>query len=294
MPTIHLWGYNDKPSLISPDSIALFWLINLFNIECTVVFSNNVDLSPNKELPVLIKDDGSAICKFDSIVESLWSRNASLLERGLFVFTSERLNRLTDYQLYLNKINYESYTRKVFSHLLYWPMWYNTPLNNRALAKQKCASIGYIEPDTRDEQVGPVDEATKHLARDSKTFQMTQERRQKDKEMLEYTKYNMQYTSQLQEVLKSLLDARKNIPDQLIPADLLLYANLYVQLELPDGERIQTFLQHQFPDFMRSLLETCNKYSHLAVAGNVILREPTFSESGNLLMTTYNFTRNII
>ena len=126
--TIHLWGLNGKASLVSPESVALLWLLNDIpsGHEVTVVFSNNTDLSPNQQLPLLIEGD-KKLYGFTNIAGFLYEQE-SALEMALLHFAHDHICALTQYQLYLNKTNYDGFTRKIFAYLLEWPMWYNTPL----------------------------------------------------------------------------------------------------------------------------------------------------------------------
>lgn len=74
--SVHLWGENGKPSLISAESVALVWFVKACGSEQTkalvkgleVVFSNNTDLSPDGKLPVLILDDGMKVTGYVNIV----------------------------------------------------------------------------------------------------------------------------------------------------------------------------------------------------------------------------------
>ncbi|AET38909.1 SAM complex subunit SAM37 Ecym_3423 [Eremothecium cymbalariae DBVPG len=287
MCIIHLWGEAMKPSLVSPESIALYWFINLYNIETTMVFSNNTDVSPNNELPVCICSDGSYIYGYQGIVEMFLDKKMSLLEAGLIQHTVSTFGCLTDYQLYLNKVNYEKYTRKIFSYLLHWPMWYNTPLKYRELVKKKCANLGYIES-SDDANIGNsiTDQAEKELARSSKAFRNIEKQHEKNQQTLNYVKYSMQYMSKLDSSLTPWIEARKEIGKELNVLDILLYAHIYVQMILPDGARIKEHLKKTFPEFFTMLMSTCDICSSRK-ADKVTIRDPTFLESGNIPMTVY-------
>lgn len=289
MAVIHLWGFDERPSLVSPESIGIFWLVNYYNISCTIIFSNNTDMSPNKELPLGIFPDGFIAYGFLSIVERLLNFNGLLLELSLVQFTLSKINALTEYQLYLNKKNYEQFTRKVFSYLLHWPLWYNAPLHYRNIAKQKCVNEFYIN-DTSDTDI--AEQTTKNLTH-NKTFQQTQKKDQRDHETLESIKHDMQYFGHLSSALKPYVESRDTMPEKLTTSDFLLYANLFVQLELPDGARISKFVEESFPDLYNGFQEFRKTVSSREVAGNVNIRAPTFSESGNIVIEIYRLIRNM-
>lgn len=168
--SVHLWGKDGEASLISVDSIALVWFIKLCTSEeaksmvagLQIVFSNNTDLSSDGKLPVLILDNGTKVSGYVNIVQFLHKnictskyekgtdyeedlaivrKKDRLLEYSLLNYVDVEISRLTDYQLFLNTKNYNEYTKKLFSKLLYFPMWYNTPLQLRSQARENCEEI---------------------------------------------------------------------------------------------------------------------------------------------------------
>lgn len=297
--TIHMWGLEEKPSLISPESIGLYWFLNGYYSKLQVaheiefVFSNNTDLSPNEELPLLVLGDNK-ISGFVNIVDYLMQdltyeiddKGTALLQSSLLQYTSSDLTVLTNYQLYLNKENYETFTRRHFCRLLYWPMWYNTPLHYRAVARERCEDLlGYL-PSEEEEALSSSTEPSE-LAQ-SKTFKVTQQNKRKGKEELQNAKFNMQYLNKLSEHLKVWIQVRERaMSEKVIPADLLMWANIYVQLQLPDKDKVATHLSQTLgSDFFATLQKQLDLCSHFEPI--IPFREPTFQEQGNAIMSIYN------
>lgn len=303
--TIHLWGVDEKPSPISPESIGLYWFLNGYYSklrdasEVEIVFSNNTDLSPNGELPLLVRGD-DRISGFVNVVGYLMegtaqeekSKGATLLQSSLLQYTSSDLAVLTNYQLYLNKVNYETFTRRHFCRLLHWPMWYNTPLHYRAVARERCEDLlGYLPSEdelaSSGSQLAGSGAEPAELAQ-SKTFKVTQQNRRRGKEDLQNAKHNLQYLDKLSGHLKVWIQVRERaLSEKVIPADLLMWANIYAQLQLPDKDKVATHLSQALgSDFFATLqkqLELCSNFESV-----VPLREPTFQEQGNAIMSVYN------
>lgn len=297
--TIHMWGLEEKPSLISPESIGLYWFLNGYYSKVQVaheiefVFSNNTDLSPNEELPLLVLGDNK-ISGFVNIVDYLMQdltseiddKGTALLQSSLLQYTSSDLTVLTNYQLYLNKENYETFTRRHFCRLLYWPMWYNTPLHYRAVARERCEDLlGYLPSEEEEALSGSTEPS--ELAQ-SKTFKVTQQNKRKGKEELQNAKFNMQFLNKLSEHLKVWIQVRERaMSEKVIPADLLMWANIYVQLQLPDKDKVATHLSQTLgSDFFATLQKQLDLCSHFEPI--IPFREPTFQEQGNAIMSIYN------
>lgn len=304
---VHLWGRNGVPSLVCPESVALYWFFTGYydREDIEIVFSNNTDMSPNGELPLLLVVEGSKVvnkvCGFSNIVDYLGENdvgstaqidNKALLPSALLQFTKNELNTLTEYQLYLNKQNYEAFTRKEFSQLLYWPLWYNTPLQNRSRANKKCTNLLIVLPGEDDDEEDKLDDAAK-IAQ-SKTFKITQEKKQKQKDELKNVALNFQYMKKLSKTLGKWIHVRETIlSNKVIPADLLMWANIYVQLKLPDGDKTSNHLSETMgTDFMNTL------QSHLELCSNFEIkinqREPAFSEQGNVIMSIYHLANKFL
>ncbi|CAI1632354.1 hypothetical protein SEUBUCD650_0M01970 [Saccharomyces eubayanus] len=316
---VHLWGENGKPSLISAESVALVWFIKACRSEQTkdlikgleVVFSNNTDLSPDGKLPVLILDDGMKVTGYVNIVLCLKrnthtakheknkndegslvivSKEDRLLEYALLNFIDSEIATLTDYQLFLNTKNYNEYTKKLFSKLLYFPMWYNTPLQLRLQARENCQEIiGSITLEDDEEFIeSKALESASQLAQ-SKTFKITHENKVKNKQELQQVKYNLHFDNRLQNCIKHWLEVREKLDESMVlPSDILFHANIYVQLNLPDGNRIRSKLKQTFGD--EFINNTSNKMEEIAQNSDEDLgqRDPHFKEQGNVVMSLYN------
>ncbi|KAH3683331.1 hypothetical protein WICPIJ_005698 [Wickerhamomyces pijperi] len=159
---LHVWGNKDEFAIIDPESIASIWLLNelLDKSNFTVVPSSNNKLSPTGKLPVLLQN-GQVIDGYQNIVQYLATTQGLSLDseltpqeqafnQSLTIFAQTELSLITNYSLYLNKENYEKYTRGIFSHYLAFPLQYNTPISLRSLAKTKCLEIGLIVEDKSD------------------------------------------------------------------------------------------------------------------------------------------------
>ncbi|SJM83843.1 related to Sorting assembly machinery 37 kDa subunit [Zygosaccharomyces bailii] len=304
--TFYLWGEEGKPSLVSPESIALYWFLNGYyeeRMSSEIVFANNTDLSPNEELPLLV-NGSKRLSGFVNIVNSLAEREEDgtganediemlLLRDGLLEYTNE-LTVLTDYQLYLNRVNYETFTRGAFSKLLYWPMWYNTPINYRALTRQRCTdTLGYLLHDDDPDKLDDFNIDSANLAQ-SKTFKVSQARKMRSKEELQNAKHNVQFLEELTRHLEIWIQIREHIKsDKVITADLLMWANVYVQLNLPEGGRIGKHIASKLgDDFLQTLkvqLKVCS-----SLETKVPQRDPTFQEQGNVIMSLCNRVQKFV
>lgn len=171
--TFHLFGIEDTPSLICPESVSLFWVLNSpyckhLCDQIEVVFSNNTDLSPTNTLPLLIvsssfpsNDDNETGRQLSEYYAGFADILQYLITNKLLKDTTHSSNDIpgisftldflaalqylchdfkcmTLYQLYLNKTNYTEFTRKQFSKLFYWPAWYTTPLKIRSDVRHMC------------------------------------------------------------------------------------------------------------------------------------------------------------
>lgn len=301
--SVYLWGETGKPSLVSPESIALYWFLNKYYGEymsIEIVFANNTDLSPNEELPLLV-ENGKKWSGFVDIVSYLTEKaqcnddvETILLENGLLEFTGE-LSVLTEYQMYLNKVNYETFTRKAFSQLLYWPMWYNTPMNYRTRARQRCSyTLGYLMHDDDPDSLESFQLESARLPQ-SMAFRATQDRRIRSKEDLQNVKHNLQYLTRLKDYLRMWSQVRNSLSHQseIIPADFLLWANLFVQLKLPDGDKVHQQVKDAVNEDFHQLAQ--NKIDQLSsMEPRVFQRDPHFREQGNVVMSVYHYMHKFV
>ncbi|EDO15888.1 hypothetical protein Kpol_1019p8 [Vanderwaltozyma polyspora DSM 70294] len=310
--TIHLWGYDNVPSLISPESIALFWFLNtklndetLNDIE--IVFSNNVGMSATGKLPILIQDE-LEVFGFANITNYLIKLNStdgkngdegeSLLETALFAFLENKINILVDYQLYLDKKNYDSFTRKQFPKLMYWPMWNYTPSLKRSEVRSNFENvIGYLpHSDDKDylDEKDDLEDVAADMAQ-SKTFKIKNKLKQRKREELKAIGYNLQFNNRLVELLKMWDTVRGNLNTEIeITSDLLFWANMYILFNLPTGNNIKTHITKSLGESYIDMLN--DKISLVSTKSNykVTIRDPNFNEQGNIIMTLYNFSKYYI
>ena len=278
MRTFHLWGNNGEPNFISPESVALYWILKdpkygITNENSTtrdeIVFSNNTDLSPDNHLPLLIitndeKGEPIKVSGFDNIIryyqrlQPTTVKDDQLYENSLLEYVMQGMNPLTMYQLYLNSGNYVDFTKKQFSKLLYFPMWYNVPINYRTNVRKQCdvnlnLEYSLIEDDPDFDTLEKDSEDNNNQAADlaqSKTFKLKTKSLLKNKNELHEMKHNLQYLNKMTAVVKEWFTVRyETLPhDQEIAADILLLANIYIQINLPQGNKVLETLQKELGD----------------------------------------------
>ncbi|CCK73448.1 SAM complex subunit SAM37 NDAI_0G04630 [Naumovozyma dairenensis CBS 421] len=332
---LHIWGHADEgtPSLVSPSSIALIWYLNSLPRELRddfeIVCSNNTDLSMTKELPVLFINSPNGIvtrqrCGFIDIIRYIdtqqqghkktsSSNQQNLLESALLTYTMTELTLLTDYQLYLNGKNYSNFTNKVFSKLLYWPMWYNTPLNNRALTRKRYyvhdSPHKILDTEMEGFENIHIDEKHEHdpSMAHSKTFKLTKYKKMQNKKTLQNLQDDMNYNKRFVEVLNDWFEVAKDVPSIYdgegscsSPTYLLLLANLYIQMELPNGSKIKEYLSSvEHWDKISNDLEylKTSGYGEMIIQkdgsidrnGGLQLQPAKFNEQGNIITSLYNY-----
>lgn len=158
MIELHVWGYDEEVSIISPSCIASAWLLSLVTepqgIPFVVIPSNNTHLSELNELPLLI-DEGEQYSgfreiamhlttKYDSSRISSLSDEQKLLDNSLITFLDTKFDALNRYNLFSNTKNYENYTRKLFAKFFPFPMMYNQALKfyNDAQSRVRLLGLG--------------------------------------------------------------------------------------------------------------------------------------------------------
>lgn len=315
--TYHLFGDSSsgKPSLICPESVALFWLLNSDVVvadaleQSVIVYSNNTDMSPIKALPLLIvsKDCVPSLhfAGLFDIILFLIRNNlikggpaASIDFLAALHFLSHDFKYMTLYQLYLNKANYAEFTRKQFSKLLYWPAWYTTPISIRSNVRDICSHSLQLEylPVDEDEllqddasQQGEVGTLESELAQ-SKILKLSQWTNRNKLEDLKTVKHHLQYCTKLCELLDNWQSLQNDCELESCLCKMLeicLITNLYIQLTLPKGDNILEYLkQNKGEKWVSSLTHKINLYSNTT---NVItVREPIFTEQGNVVMSMYH------
>lgn len=311
--TYHLFGVDGDPSLLCPESVALFWVLNsqANNIsQYEVVFSNNTDLSPIKELPLLIVDSHISDkhieyhAGFNDIIQYLIKNNQfkgntslSLDIIAALEFLTTEFKYMTLYQLYLNKKNYTNYTRKQFSKLFYWPAWYTAPLQIRSKVRDICnqtLQLEYLPIDdeelqeisaNKEEDATVEDELTQ-----SKSLKLSQITKRNKLEELKSFKHHLQYCTKLCELIDSWQELKTNIqvdPQTLQILETYFTSNFYIQISLPEGDSILKYLKRNLQEQEVSIIT--DKIAHYSYLDNKLtIREPSFSEQGNMAMSLYH------
>lgn len=144
---LHVWGQLGDLVSFSPDCLAAIWYVRLaVQDEAVKVYqSSNTLISP--QLPAL-RHKGRVYGGFDRIVYYLkklgydLDNGLSVEERtknnALKMYIESNVSVLSQYIMYINRDNFESVTRPLFSKLVPFPMQYNLPLQQRDLAKKQC------------------------------------------------------------------------------------------------------------------------------------------------------------
>ncbi|ODV85638.1 hypothetical protein CANARDRAFT_28396 [[Candida] arabinofermentans NRRL YB-2248] len=155
MLQVYVWGDGLQVAEFDPESLAIAKFVNIYcsNLDLQLIPNSNYLLSNNGKLPLLITDKGTQIQGYKEITNYL-SKNekldsslqldieSQLLNQGFMEFISETLQTLTAYNLFLNKENYEGYTRGIFKKYLPFPFQYKPPLDFKARAIEICNLSG--------------------------------------------------------------------------------------------------------------------------------------------------------
>lgn len=299
MMEVHVWGAGAKLAIVDAECLAIVWLLALTvpKDKFKVVTSSNVDLSDNGKLPLLRDEGGVQVEGFINIVRYLSEKGYSLdgfldmehqaINHGLILFIQDKLHIITDYTLYLNKDNYEKYTRSIYGKYLGFPLQYNTPIHYRSLAKTNCARIDLtVEDKTEIEE-----EMLKNVPTVSKIQQLQNESMIEEKLLIKNSLTNMKCLNKLKKYIDIILNLKKEIgiideynllSNKLTTSDLLLIANLFVITNkvLPD-QFISSFLTKFYPSLAENYLAKNLKVIDKACEG-VSIQPATFSDSPNL------------
>ncbi|KAH3675434.1 hypothetical protein WICMUC_002723 [Wickerhamomyces mucosus] len=160
---LHVWGNHLEFAIIDPESIATIWYLTetVPTSEFTVIPSSNNNLAKTGRLPTLVISQNQSIDGYISIVRYLSLKGYKSLDeklnqeerainQSLITFIKNEVSKIVDYSLYLNKKNYENYTRAIFGKYLAFPLQYNTPILFKSKAKARCELIGLTIDDNVD------------------------------------------------------------------------------------------------------------------------------------------------
>lgn len=164
MLELHVWGADQKVSIIDPESIAAAWLLSIHlilqQVDFQIVTSNNTNLAKTGRLPLLLTDDKERIEGYEDIAHYISTNyptdstkfvpnqkllsNDQLVNATLISWMKKTINYVNQYNLYVNTKNYENFTRKLFLLYLPFPMMYNQPLKfyNYACEQVKLIGLG--------------------------------------------------------------------------------------------------------------------------------------------------------
>ena len=291
MITIHLWGYEStcQPSLISPESIALYWFLKeeadrVSREDIEIVFSNNPSLSPNYHLPLLIdkqegtvdpKDGNGTLKKqpattilsgYDNITRYLTTRRASddAMSSALLQFVADDVGSLTEWALYSNRSNFDGFTRGEHSRLLQCE--HRLFLGGASATSVRASVLKRLNTEEEGEEATVTEEATtapEDLAQ-SKVFKLRLEnRRQRTKRELREFTHKIAYLSRLVDAFRRWREATTTAASSsssfavTTATRLLLRAHLRVQLSLPDtGDAARDRLSAEFSEeFVNGVLQ---------------------------------------
>ncbi|KAH3899779.1 uncharacterized protein SCODWIG_02401 [Saccharomycodes ludwigii] len=263
---LHIWWdwENDEPSIISPESVALYRYIQRYynseqaSLSLELIGSNNMNISPNKQLPVLFvynndADDNKnkspvSILGYCNIIQYMTAsktnknflntRSLSLLDKSILNYMVQHLNVLTEYQMFLNNENFDNFTKKKISNLFNWPFnWVNYALEMKHIIEEKFnnnGKIGFIRGSPEDEKdyAGFDEDMTSYLFKTKNKEQDSS---------LDVLKYSSQYKTQLCEFLDLYNEFIQKNGETLHPSiDILYKVNMSIQFHgLPNSKELR-------------------------------------------------------
>lgn len=171
MIELHVWGFDSNISIISPESIASAWIMDLVlkprGIQFAVVTSCNTNLASSGQLPVLfvelngqiqkyegyqgvccyVSDVGKDRCESEGLQyileDDLESVDQKIANMAMESMVNDRFHTFNLYNLYINSNNYEKYTRKLFPKFFPFPMMYNQSLTFYRDAEARTNLLGF-------------------------------------------------------------------------------------------------------------------------------------------------------
>lgn len=294
---LHVWGKDTDISLIDPESRACSWLLFLhlthFNTPFSVITSCNTNLADTRKLPLLIVHDGTSIEKHEgyyAIVEYVsklhpaeskfipnnrMSSKERLVNLTLTNYIHNTFHYLNQYNLYVVREIYELYTRKLFSSLLPFPMYYNQPLkfyHNACeqvrivgLSASSAGFLGLSGPVSETEISG--DEEEEKNSSNAVAISTLQEKvmlaKDQNKALLRESRMRIRCLNLLDEYINHVMALFRELnpespvdfahlfrPTKISASELLLYAYIYSMThpDLPD-RFMWRYLIKKFPSF---------------------------------------------
>lgn len=298
---LHVWGREGDVSILDPESRACAWLLFLHlsptDTPFSVVTSCNTNVADTKKLPVLvvhedkIKNTHEGFYSIVEYVSTLYPSeskfiptnrlNASelLINLTLTKYIESTFHCIHQYNLYVNTRNYELFTRKQFSKLLPFPMYYNQPLklHQNACEVVKIVGLGASSagffglsgaiPDTETVK-GADDDDDEYDKSNTVAISALHEKamlaKDKNKALLRESRMGLRCLNLLDEYVNHVIALFKELnpespvefahlfrPTKISASELLLYSHIYsmAHSDLPD-RFIYKYLKEKFPSFM--------------------------------------------
>ncbi|CCH44865.1 Sorting assembly machinery [Wickerhamomyces ciferrii] len=299
---LHVWGKPEELAIISPNCLIISWYMSLTIPldKFKIITSSNNNISQNGELPVL-RVEGEQYNGVSDIIRYLvdqgYDLNSGLtkeekaLNDGISIFLMDKFNIITDYFIFLNKLNYENYTRSIYGQYLSFPLQYNTPLGYRSQAKSNCSRVGLTVEDKTEVE----EEMLQNVPTVSKVQQLKNESLIEDKLIMKNSLTNMKCLNLLDSYIEKLFNLHKELGtspkttffNSLSTADLILLSHLFIQTndKFPD-QFIKKFLDLKYPGWLDGKFNIFNEKIKPMI-NQIKLESPGFNDSPNLL----NFIR---
>lgn len=295
---LHVWGRDGNVSILDPESRACAWLLFLHlsptETPFSVVTSCNTNLTDTRKLPVLVVNErGSKTTHegFYSIVEYVSTLYPSeskfiptnrltaselLVNLALVKYIQNTFHFIHQYNLYVNTRNYELFTRKQFSKLLPFPMYYNQPLKLHQSACEQVKTVGLgassagffglsgAVPETETVKDDEDDYDKSNTVAISALHEKAMLAKDKDRALLRESRMGLRCLNLLDEYVNHLIALFKELnpespvefahlfrPTKISASELLLYSHIYsmAHSDLPD-RFIYKYLGDKFPSFM--------------------------------------------
>ncbi|CAK7902354.1 sorting assembly machinery 37 kDa subunit [[Candida] anglica] len=295
---LHVWGNDGSISLISPECLASAWILALNNIDFTIITSNNTNLSPTNQLPILIDNVTNKIYDGYTSINGFINagKSQSLIDMSLSTYIASELNPINQYNLYINTKNYEHYTRKLFGKYFPFPMMYNQPLKFYYVAQELVRTVGLnsnspgffslsnssvevAETETINDDSIEVEQPAVSSLHEKQLIAKS-----KQKQTLQESRYTLkclhllgQYINHIENVYKESTNGKKWTPitvaSELQTSYVLLvaYIKTLTSEEIPD-RFIDTYLVNNHPELVEFCSQECGKLDK-------ILQTKTFREA---------------
>lgn len=277
-------------------------------------FENNLNISINSNSNILnnntnnntnnanntnnTSNDTNNNDSLNDITNSLISNDNSIeykiLQDGLMEYVIEYCNIITNYCLFVNKENYEEFTRKLFPNYLPFPLQYNSTVEFRNNSIKICESYGLTDSNNNNnnsngnnndngyelDEIKLIENNLKNLPvlnhnhKISITNQISELVNRKNYlinlNCIHFTDDFYYQLIKFKKELKLNLNSKFIFSDLPTNAEILLYSNLYIQTiknDLPN-KFMKIFIEEKYNDFIKKIkliLNNCNNYNDLII-----------------------------